>query len=88
MKETFYVLSTHCPAMQALEPMNIVKKCCWNHSYDRRVNIPPVPVLRLHSAEVQPVPLKKMIMFRAGQIHRQNSGQNHSGHCHLAFRRV
>jgi hypothetical protein len=52
---------------------NIRKKFFWNHIYDCRVSIQHVPVLRLHSAWIQPVPLKMMMMFRVDQIHRHNS---------------
>jgi len=40
------------------------------------VNIQHAPVLRLHSARIQPVPLKMMMMmmmFRVDQVHRHNS---------------
>ena len=42
-----------------------MKKFYWNHIYDHRVNIQHVPMLRLHSAYIQPVPLK-MMMIRLG----------------------
>jgi hypothetical protein len=37
-------------------------------------------VFRLHSTQIQPAPLKKM-MNRFGLTHRKNSHQNCSGHC-------
>jgi hypothetical protein len=54
---------------------NIRKKFFWKHMYDCRVSIQHAPVLRLHSAQIQPVPLKMrmMMMFRVNQVHRQNS---------------
>ena len=52
---------------------NIRKTFFWNHIYDCRVSIQHTPVLRLHSARIQPVPLKMMMMFRVDQIHRHNS---------------
>jgi hypothetical protein len=116
-KQKFYILSTHCTAMQngqALEHVrkdacllnpnqipelimdgevtspyamwllqnmrNTVKMFYWNHIYDHRVNIQRVPVLRLHSTQIQPVPLKNM-MIRFGLTHRKNGHQNCSGHC-------
>jgi hypothetical protein len=32
-----------------------------------------IPVLWLHSAQIRPLPLKMMMMFRVNQIHRHNS---------------
>jgi hypothetical protein len=40
---------------------NTVKKLHRNHIYNNRANIQHVPVLRLHSAQIQPVPLKKNV---------------------------
>jgi hypothetical protein len=51
------------------------EKFYWNHIYDRTLSIQRVPVLRLHSARIQPVLLE--MMFRVGQIHRHNSHQNY-----------
>jgi hypothetical protein len=51
---------------------NTVQKFCWNHIYDHRANIQHVPGLRVHSAQIQPVFLKKM-MFTVGQIHRHKT---------------
>lgn len=39
-------------------------------------------------SQIQPIPLKMMMIFRLGHIHRHNSHQNCSGHCPLAFSRV
>lgn len=55
---------------------NIRKKFFWKYIYDCRVSIQHTPVLRLHSAQIQPVPLKMMMMmmmFRVDQVHRHNS---------------
>ena len=57
---------------------NIRKKFFWKHIYDCRVSILNAPVLRLHSARIQPVPLKMkmmmmMMMFKVNQVHRHNS---------------
>jgi hypothetical protein len=71
----------------ATEDKNIAKYFYWNHTYDLRASIEQVPVPRLRSARIQPVSLQ-MMMFTVGQIHRQNSHQNRSGHCPLAVRRV
>jgi len=69
---------------------NIVKQFYWHHIYDRRASVQCVPVFRQHSAQIQLVPLKMMIMIRirVGQIHIHNGQQNHSGYCPLTFRRV
>jgi hypothetical protein len=42
---------------------NAVKKFYWNHIYDCSVSIQHVPVLRLHLAWIQPVPLKITTTF-------------------------
>jgi hypothetical protein len=60
---------------------NVVKKFYWNHIYDCRVSIQHVPVLRLCSSWIPPLPLKKRITLSVGKNHRHNSHQNHSGHC-------
>jgi hypothetical protein len=67
---------------------NVVKKFYWNHICDHRTSIQCIPVLRLHSARIQPVPLKKRMKFRVGWITGHNRHQNHSEYCHLAPRRV
>lgn len=67
---------------------NTVKTFYWHHIYDGTTNIQHVSVLRLQSARIQLVPLKKIIIFRLGHIHRHNSHQNCSGHCPLTFSRV
>lgn len=73
---------------QLLQRMrNVVKKFYWNHIYNCRVSIQQVPVLRLHSSRIQPLPLKKRITLRVGQNHRHNSHQTHSGQCPTAYRR-
>jgi hypothetical protein len=54
---------------------NIRKKFFWNPIYDCRVSIEHTPVLWLHSAQIRPLPLKMMMMFRVDQIHRHNSNK-------------
>jgi hypothetical protein len=66
---------------------NVVKTFYWNHTYDGRVSVQHVPVLRLHSAHIQPVPLKKRMMFRVGQIPKHNRHKNCSAYSPLNFRR-
>lgn len=39
-------------------------------------------------SQIQPIPLKMMMIFRLGHIQRHNSHQTRSGHCPLAFSRV
>jgi hypothetical protein len=67
---------------------NIVIKYYCDHTYDCKASVQRFPRLRLHSAHIQPVPLRKRIMFRVSQILRHNTHQNCSWHCPLAFRRV
>jgi hypothetical protein len=55
--------------------MSTVKKFHFNHTYDGRVGMQRVPVLRRHSAQIQLVTLKKLTVFRLGRIHRNNSHQ-------------
>ena len=121
-KGKFYILCSHCTAMQKgqnLEPIsktalflnpnqtselimdsNSSESLCSvvvtnDKEYCEETLMKPliwsqskyVPVFRLHSAKIQPVPLK-MMMIRVGQIHRKNSHQNCSGHCPIAIRRV
>jgi hypothetical protein len=52
-----------------------VKKFHMNHIYDRRACMQRVPVLRRHSARIQLVTLKKLMVFRVGRIDRHNSHQ-------------
>jgi hypothetical protein len=75
--------------MQFLRKMrNTVKKFYWHPIYDGRANIQHVSVLRLKSGRIQSIPLKMMMTFRLGHIHRHNSHPNRSGHCPPAFSRV
>jgi len=63
------------------------EKCCKEVLLEPYLQLHQVPVLRLHSSWIQPLPLKMRIMVRVGQNHRHNCHLTHSGHCPLAYRR-
>jgi len=81
------VIALSSNVTRLLQRMRNVKKFYWNHIHDCRVSTEQVPVIRLHSSRIQPLPLKMKKTLRLGQNHRHNSHQTHSGNCPLAYRR-